>query len=381
VGARKDTLQDADARIAAAFERAPFEERGWDSALRILAEATGSAHGQLLAMGGPHLAFNWVSDVDEGFHRALDDIDGYSPHVNYRIAAARRPMELAWEHHYDAVRKIQPGEAYVAAIKKLGMENGVQTVLAQQPGAFFGLAVLRSETDGRSTEMQRQVFASAARHVLAAIRVQNAIEHQGALMVQGSMEAMRSPAILLDATARVCFVTETASALLGPGTIQVRNSALRATRPEIDRQLQVKIGQALAGAAMGAADMWIRGPAGLVLIDVRALPAQPWHFGFSPRVIITIRSPMADATMSASEAADLVERQAGHLSAALGLTDAEARVVALLARGMSRRDAAAMRGVSAQTVTSQLRTIFLKCNVRREAELVALARGVMDVTR
>jgi len=51
----------------------------------------------------------------------------------------------------------------------------------------------------------------------------------------------------------------------------------------------------------------------------------------------------------------------------------------LLAQGHSRKTVAQMRGVSVQTVVAQLRTIFQKCGVNREAELVAIARTVIEM--
>lgn len=376
----RDSATRKVAQIAAAFARAPFEPLGWDTALRTLAEATRSSHGQMLAMGARHLAFNWVSDAAPGFHTLLEDIDGYLPEVNYRVAAAGQPLEMAWEAHYDAVRAAHTDERYLDAMRRLDVEHGAQMVLTQQPDAFFGLAVLRSESDGRSTEADRHVFAQAAPHVLAALRTQNAIEHQGLLMVRGSIETMRTPAILLDAAARVCYVSEAAAPLLGLRTLQVRNQALRASVPATDRALQARIALALSGADTGPSPLWVRSDAGLLLVEVRALPRQDWHFGFTPRVIVTLRSPLAAPSEEPHHLAhEGLERDARHLSEALSLSSAEARVVALLSRGHSRQDIARLRGVSVQTVTAQLRNVFLKCNVRRESELAAMARAVTEI--
>ncbi|MCJ2178209.1 helix-turn-helix transcriptional regulator [Novosphingobium album (ex Hu et al. 2023)] len=370
------------ARIAAAFERAPFEELGWDNALRTLAEATHSSHGQMLAIGARHLAFNWVSGASPEFHSLLEGFDGYRPEVNYRVAAAGQPFEMAWEEHYDAIRAAHTDEQYMDAMRCLDIEHGAQMVLTQQPGAFFGLAVLRSASDGRSSEADRQVFAEAGQHVLSALRTQNAIEHQGMLMMQGSLEAMRTPAILLDAAARVCHVSEAAAPLLGMRTLQIRSRTLHAGCPAMDRALQARIALALSGAETGPSDLWIRSDAGLLLVDVRALPRQEWHFGFTPRVIVTLRSPLATPDGTHHHLAqEELEHDARHLAEALGLSSAEAHVVALLSRGHSRQEIAGLRGVSTQTVTTQLRNIFLKCGVRRESELATVARALTEIAR
>lgn len=55
-----------------------------------------------------------------------------------------------------------------------------------------------------------------------------------------------------------------------------------------------------------------------------------------------------------------------------GLTRAEARLASLLAEGISLEEAAEALLVSIQTVRSQLKLVFAKTGVTRQAELVAL---------
>ena len=55
-----------------------------------------------------------------------------------------------------------------------------------------------------------------------------------------------------------------------------------------------------------------------------------------------------------------------------GLTKAESRLVNLMEAGRSLKEAAELNHVSYETVRSQLRTIFSKTGVRRQAELIRL---------
>lgn len=288
--------------------------------------------------------------------------------MNYRVAASRGPYQLAWEHHYDEVRAGHTDESYIDHVRRWDAEHGAQLVLADDPRAFFGLAALHSASDGRTTEGQREVLRDVAPQVMAAIRLQKAIEHQGADILRGSLDAIRTAAVLLDATGRVCSVTGAAEALLGPATLQVRGGLLRAGRPDLDRELQVCIGLALASRQAMPSELWLHGPAGPLLVEFCALPRQEWNFGFAPSAIVTLKAPQGFSG-----------DQGGRLSAALDLTRAEGEIVALLAQGRSRQEIALLRGVSAQTVASQLRTIFQKAGVNREAELVSIARAVIEM--
>jgi DNA-binding NarL/FixJ family response regulator len=97
---------------------------------------------------------------------------------------------------------------------------------------------------------------------------------------------------------------------------------------------------------------------------------RPWSLGFAPAAIVTLRSPVRADQIDGSVLAD-----------ALGLTQAEGDVAAMVALGQNRQMIAAARNTSVQTVTTQLRSIFQKCGVRREAELVSLALQVGQLAR
>ncbi|MPS70403.1 MAG: helix-turn-helix transcriptional regulator [Novosphingobium sp.] len=366
VGIDRDQSRAGD--LAELFTRAPFEDAGWDKALKALASETGSSRAQLLALGDRNTAFNWVTDSDQTFIDEFVSIGGYRPDVNYRVAATRPPLELSWEAHYAAARAVSTNESYLDYVRRHDAEFGVQMVLSQRPGVLFGIAALHGNRDGPTTEAQREVFARIGPTVLDAIRLQDSIEHQGAALLQGSLEAMSSAAILLDAVGKVCGMTGAARDLLGPRTLQVRARVLRAARQDVDLALQTQIGAALAGTRTGPADLWLHADEGPVLLDVRTLPRQDWTFGFAPRVIVTLRAPITPANVPPQRLAD-----------ALKLTMAEAEVVMLLAQGHSRQIIAGMRNVSVQTVVAQLRTIFQKCGVNREAELVATAGSVIEM--
>lgn len=366
-------------RIANAFASAPFEDAGWETALRTLATETGSRHGQLIAVGGRHVAFNWVSDKPTDFDSFLDGIDGYLPEVNYRVASLQSPMTMTWEAHYDVSRARHTDERYLEAVRRLDVENGAQLVLAERPGAFFGLALLNGAQEGRTTERQRNILQAIGPDVLAAIRMQDAIEHRGAQLLHTSIEAMQTPCVLLDGTARVCFLSDAAKPLLGPQTLQVRSGTLHACDKALDRQLQARIALALAGNDPGPANLWLRADHGMVLVDVRPLPRRDWQMGFTPRLLVTLRSPLAQVgNLSPLAAHAALGQQTAVIAAAFSLTEAEATVAVLLGHGFSRRDVAQWRGVSPQTVTTQLRTIFQKCGVRREGELVSRIRAVLE---
>jgi DNA-binding CsgD family transcriptional regulator len=63
------------------------------------------------------------------------------------------------------------------------------------------------------------------------------------------------------------------------------------------------------------------------------------------------------------------------------LTHAEAAVARAICEGLDRVQTAARHGVSVETVRTQLKAVFDKTGVRRQAELVGLLRGLNSVDR
>jgi DNA-binding CsgD family transcriptional regulator len=66
------------------------------------------------------------------------------------------------------------------------------------------------------------------------------------------------------------------------------------------------------------------------------------------------------------------------LTAAFGLTAAEAQVAVAVAGGKSRDAIAAMRGVSMETLRAQLRSVYQKTGCSRETQLALLVRSLLE---
>lgn len=354
--------------LQALFDSAPFKQDGWDTALKALASATGSSRAQLVSLNKDFTLFNCLTDMEDGYFEEFVAIEGHRADVNYRVAAAGNPFEVQWEDHYDAIRAKSVDEAYLSHVRKWDAEWGAQVILSNDSEGLIGLAALHAATDGKTTPEQRDVLREIAPRVLSAMRLQQSVEHKGVDLLRGSLESIRSAAILLDGFGKVCAATRAAERFLEASVAQVRGGMLRVNRPEVDRALQMHIGFALSGGA-APLQLWLQSARSPVLLEVCSLPRADWNFGFSPRVIVTLKAPLG-----------LSGEHADRLSAAFGLTQAEGEIVALLVQGHARQQIASIRGVSAQTVASQLRTIFVKCDVNREAELVSIARGIVEMS-
>lgn len=361
------------AALADAFLSAPFDAGGWDVALRRLATETRSARAELIAFGGPStIPLDWVTDPVAGFTEELASIEGGSPAVNWRIACAGAPLELAWEGHYEEARRRLRSDVYDEFAERHDMPHGCQAVLAQTPDVFYGLATLRSHSDRPTTEADREAFAGAAPHVLTAIRLQQALEQQGAALVAGAFEAMDAAAFVCGRNGQVQALTRAAEAKLRerPGLRLVRGRLI-ADRPAEDRALQSALRGVLdhTTPSLGGSQFWLQaGPTQFHghRCEVLPLPRKDWALGFEPRAIVTLRAP-----------GGIGETRREQLRSLLGLTQAEADIAILAADGSSREEIAKARGATVNTVSSQLKSIFMKADVTREAQLVAFLNRLL----
>lgn len=349
-------------QLTDAFANAPFAADGWYRALHLMGALTGSSRGQLMVFSPRYFTLNLCTDMDEAAHANFARIDGFRREVNWRIAAEGGIGEIIHEAHYNAARRRNMSEAYLDHVRRFDCELGMQTVIARSDTTSFGLASLRGRSDGASTEEDRDSFAHALQPALAAIRMQVAMENQGADLLRGALDALRVAAALIDSHGQLCATTPAMDAVLASGCFRLAGRRLIGADPRVDAPMQARIAAALAGLDSSGPDLWVRVSGKPCLLEVNGLPRQEWAFGFAPRAIVTFRFPIP-----------LAREDAVRLSAALPLTIAEAEVVALLAAGLPRGGIAAARGTSLATVTSQLRAIFAKCAVQREAELVTLA--------
>lgn len=360
-------------RVRGAFLEAVLDREKWPDALRAMAHFTRSERGQLIGISGPDLIpFNCVNDCDREAIEEFDTIDGHAPEVNYRIAASSSsPGVIVSERDYEAARERIGAEAYTDLCRKHEIPHGMQALLDAGPEGVIGLATLRSRADGRSTADDRAAFARILPAAATAVRIQRDLEIEQAGLVSATLEAIEQAAVVLDARGRVREVTPAAEALIADGCgVHLDKRRLRADRPRSQARLEKALARALgpAGESMTHGALVLRGLDADSLplkVSLVTLPLEEWSLRFRPRVIVTLRRPAPPRA------------EAQLLKAAYGLTGSEAQVAFLLAAGRSRAEVAAARHVSLSTVVTQLRTIFDKVGVNREAALVARVRDLL----
>lgn len=346
------------------FLSAALEPEKWGEAIKAMADATGSRHGQLIGFGPGASGFNWISDIDASIVAKTAAIDQSAPDLNFRVGADRladRPT-IVHEAHYDVARQSLRSDAYLDLCSDFDIFDGCQTRLVATEDQMVGLALLRDSKDGRTSPQDRDLFGQIAGHARNAVRLQQAIEQQGFALLSGTFESMDRACWLLDATGRVGGMTPRAETLLSSSRIRVSDGWLASDRAEETRAIVRAMRAVIDPPGLPADPVALADDAGgvAIMLEFHPLPVRPWALPFAPRAIVIARIGAP------------TDRHVQSLTRAFRLTPAEADIAIRLAAGQSRKDIAVARGVSVETLKVQLRSIYDKTGCSRESQLVRL---------
>ncbi len=353
------------------FQAAAFGRTDWYGALDNLAEATGSAHGQLIGLGADAaVPFNVVTKVDAGHTKAFAEAGGGNPLVNPRVNAGMNAsvLQVLAESDFITPDEYKRNAHYQEFAVPMGIPYICLTTLERRDGMLIGLAVLRDKEQGHITDRQRHAFSSLAPHVRAAVRTQLALEGDGAALLVGAMEALSIPAFVCDRAGLVRALSPAAENLIAMDRgLKLKLGCLRAINPVDNKALVDAVNLAARGAVVGEPPLLntviIRhGPQNelSMVLDVIALPARQFEFSFAPRVLVLARGERGRDG-----------RRAALLQAAYALTSAETDIAIQICDGKSPEEIAEARGVSVGTVRIQIKSILAKLGVKRQVELVA----------
>lgn len=353
------------------FLQAPFTAEGWQRGLTALADAMRSKFvniGEFTPETGIMRPF-LSNTLDRNLMRDVEAVRAYSDTVNWRLTAVTAPFVTIAEDVLNAARRERryARSPYHDLTSTHDLPNGCQTVLSAGSDSMLAMWTHRGQTEGVTAADELALFGSVAHDVLQVIRLEQAVASQGVAMVNGALETMQAAAFILDRSGRMLAITPAGARLAArQDVIGVMHGALRAIDRPSDNRLQAAIAEALqAGPAAVARRLWLRATDGLcdgLTAEVYPLPRRAWNFDFEPRAIVVLRAP---AGIDRVTTMTLLRQN-------FDLSPAEADISLALAQGQSRAAIARNRDVSLDTVNAQLKSIYRKTDVRREAELVAL---------
>ena len=361
-------------RAVAALNAAAFDDARWPEASRWVEAACG-AKGNVIVIG------------DEG---AAGEVEISLARICFggRRSAywERRYFERLWrwDERIPRLRQLPDGRLvgvpslYTADERKRSRayrelaraesENGLNMRLTLPDGGKVTWQLANpAARDGWSSGELRAARALGP-HLLHYARVRRALAQADALgqSMQAVLEAKGVGAVQLDRRGRILAASDAALAHLRDGRLLgEENGALKAASDADDNVLQGLLAGALGASAAGGSLLMRRtGVPAPLMLHVIPIAAPVADAGFGPIAALAL---LVDPGGPAPDRGLLVE--------GLGLTPAEAEVAALLAEGLTTKQAGLASGRSHGTTRWHLNNIFVKLGIKRQSDLARLVHA------
>jgi DNA-binding CsgD family transcriptional regulator len=272
---------------------------------------------------------------------------------------------------------------FTVFLRQFGLRWFAAASICPEPDVEVVISLQRSAEKDDYNDGEVATLTRIARHAEQALRLgMRLIEAEaGSAGLRDTFARLNMGIVLLDGGGRIVFSNEVAQRFLG-GALEVAGEKL-AARSVADRPvLQAALDHALQSRP-GLVQPANPRPILLQHVDAAspvAVYVLPLRTSFAPAVEQFLVRSQAIVLLVELKTGDPADPAL--VRDLLGLTLGEARVAALVAAGVSPRDAAQKLGISEETTRTVLKRVFTKSGISRQSELAALvAKAAMGSQR
>jgi len=268
----------------------------------------------------------------------------------------------------EALRK---SDYYLHYLEPIGLFRILGVDTAEPGGMLARLRASRRRCERRFGRAERGLLTLLTPHLRRALEIYARLNRTTSErdIYAGAVNQLSVATIILDEQGRVLTSNDVGRALLAQGDgLSLRNDRLHIEGRDINQELQAALSaiirarqrsEAALVRALRVPRAGNRTDLGLV---IRPVPGGQSREGQAiPAAAVFISDPELQESASQHILGDL-----------FGLTPAEARLATLLARGLSLAQVSAAQHISPHTARAQLKSVFAKTGVSRQAELVRL---------
>ncbi|MFT4518998.1 MAG: DNA-binding CsgD family transcriptional regulator [Halioglobus sp.] len=268
-------------------------------------------------------------------------------------------------------KELMTSDYYLHYLKPIDLFRILGVDTAEPGGMLARLRFSRRRTEARFLSRERKLLAQITPHLRRAIEIYAKLNRTTSErdVYAGAVNQLSVASIILDEQGRLLTTNAVGQALLDQGQgLSLRDDHLHIDGRDINKELQQSLNIIIkaqqAGETSVVRALRIPRPGGrsdLGLV-IRPVPTSQWSEGqSSPSAAIFISDPDLHESTSRIILGELFE-----------LTPAESNLATLLARGLSLAEVSNAQGISQHTARAQLKSIFSKTGVSRQAELVRL---------
>lgn len=301
---------------------------------------------------------------------AVEDYFRHWRHINVHRAAMRRTAGVFLCHEQLADETLARAPYAQDFYFRMGERWLAGAVASSDPRYEVSLVFNRSQDQARFDADVKRLIGDLLPHVrrAAALAADGAVQGRLERGIGEALGASERPVWLVDATLRIQWSNRAAEAMMRQdGLFAGRGGRLALSDTGDDSRLAALVRSAANRKLEGASakSLLLQGEAGALELEI--MPAT-----------------VPDAALRGAQALAMVMGRAIGLKSdadkilreTIGLTATEARLAVEVARGAELEEISAARGISNETVRTQLRSVYLKSGTSRQAGLAALVWGL-----
>lgn len=268
-------------------------------------------------------------------------------------------------------RELVESDYYLHYLEPIGLFRILGVDTAEPGGMIARLRFSRRKSESRFAQRQRQLLELLTPHLTRAIELYAKLNRTTSErdVYAGAVNQLSVASIILDERGRLLSANPVGQALLDQGDgLALKDDHLTLEGRDNNRALQEALAAIKRAQQQGETSvvraLRVPRPAGRADLGlvIRPVPTSQWSEGqSSPSAAVFISDPELQESTSGQILGELFE-----------LTPAEANLATLLARGLSLAQVSSAQGISQHTARAQLKSIFAKTGVSRQAELVRL---------
>lgn len=371
---------DYDKLVGYIYE-GPLESRPWQSVLPLMRHALNAQVASLVLRPPSEqdrgVILNCVRPGPGDSEDALADPDAWQSAAYQEEFFTLDPFINLPTDQVVALADMLDGEALIESdyyrdyLAPVGLFHILGVDTAEPGGMLARLRFSRRREEPPFTEAERDLLTRITPHLRRAIQIYATLNRTTSErdVYAGAVSQLAVASIILDEQARVLSANPVAQALLEQADglllkgqhlhIEGRNSNAELQRAVTDIIQAQHRGEASVVRALRVPRSAGRSRLGLL---VRPVPVSQWSEGqSSPCAAVFVSDPDLHEPADRKTLGDLFE-----------LTPAESNLAILLARGLSLAEVSEAQHISQHTARAQLKSIFAKTGVSRQAELVRL---------